>query len=149
MKTYQLPEFAFLLKLGLWTGGHMGGFGYVSPAQKTLPCGSMYGISGISLNESVTLEKYEYSGSNSLDLLFSVYEPYEGTYTCWKVSTAYTEDVETALFSVVTASGKVKRYGGITWKEYAQTSIKSKRRYESTNRSIRTGAIPLPRHKHR
>ncbi len=147
MKTYQLPEFAFLLKLGLWTGGHMGGFGYVSPAQKTFPSGNMYGISGISLNESVTLEKYEYSGSNILDLFFSVYEPYEGSYTCWKVSTAYLEDVETALFSVVTASGKVESYGGITWKEYAETSLQSKRRYVAAYSSMRSGAIIQPRHK--
>lgn len=143
-KTYSLPEFVFWLKLGLWTGGNLEGLGYVSPAHKTPPTSNMCGLNGIYLNESVTLEKYEAWSNTSLVLLFSVYEAYSGTYTCWEVSTNYVEDIESALFSSFNETTTKK---GTTWKGYAQDSIKSKRRYSGAHNSIRTGTILQPRHK--
>ncbi|NDV64651.1 hypothetical protein [Bacteroides sp. 224] len=125
MKTYELSEFSFLLKLGLWTGGEVIGLGYVSSANKVSSNENTAGLSGIELSSGVRLEKQEMTGMSDMDLIFSVYEPYRGTYLFWSVSTNYTSNLEEVLFASAQQNENIKRKS--TGRTY--TSFRNKSKY--------------------
>ena len=134
MKTYELPEFTFLLKLGLWTGGEVGSSGYISPATKTSFSGSMAGLTGIELSGGVRLEKYELSEMNGMSLFFSIYEPYRGTYQFWVVSADDVKNPEDILFAVAQQKEtlKMKSSGG------KYTSFRKKSKYLESRTTVLT-----------
>jgi len=101
MKTYELSEFTFLLKLGLWTGGKILDFGYLSEAEMISTNNNIAGILGIEFSNTVVLEKYELKGINVINLIFSIYKPLQGMYQLWRMNMDYIGDFENVLLAIV------------------------------------------------
>lgn len=151
MKPYELSEFTFLLKLGLWSGGAVSGLGHVSAASKYADELPMAGLTGVWLGGGVTLERSEQER-----LVLSVYDPYTGRHNCFTASVDFNaaepEDrpitmgaIENILTDILAREEKSARRGKrvATFSEY--TPLREKRRYEATYTSFRTGSIPTPR----
>ena len=154
MKTYDLTEFTFLLKLGLWNGGRVSGLGYVSAAKAsdgiTIP-----GLNGIVLGSGIMLERSAPGPANDLQLTLSVYNPYAGRYDSYTVLADFNllgvkqlpttqDEIEKALTQVLEEIEQAVRRSGNTG---AYTPFREKLRYEAAHSSVRTGRIATPRRK--
>lgn len=149
MKSYELSEFTFLLKLGLWSGGAVSGLGHVSAASNHHGEMPVAGMAGVWLGGGVMLESMD--GER---LVFSVYDPYAGRYRCFDVSAELDTPeeagervtmamIEKSLTGILEDEIKnVRRGKHPTVSDY--TPWRDKRRYEATNYSFRTGSIPKP-----
>ncbi len=142
MKTYRLTEFTSLLRLGLWSGGRIPGFGYLSVARQQAGGNAPAGIGGVWLGGGVTLESSRPDPEGSAILTFSIYDPYRGEYLFYGVSaTLESEEVEESLETLLEQEGQLYRKR----KQNLYISFQQKRRYEAIHSSYRGGTVPTSR----
>lgn len=143
MKTYDLTEFTFLLKLGLWNGGRVSGLGYVSAAKASDGI-TMSGLNGIVLGGGIMLERSAPGPANDLQLTLSVYNPYAGRYDSYTVLADFNLPGVKQLPTTQDEIEKAVRRSGNTG---AYIPFREKLRYEAAHSSVRTGRIATPRRK--
>lgn len=112
MKVYEMSEFIFMLRCGMWCGGSISGFGYISAARKTESVNVLAGLRGVRLSNSIMLERSVPRSFGETEMLFSVYDPYTGGYTFSEATANFKGDAGTALLSGITTphrQGLLKR----------------------------------------
>ena len=97
MKQYELSEFVFLLRLGLWNGGDVAGIGYISKVRDAEAMQAYAGCIGMRLGSDVMLEHSRTNAYGETEMTFSVYDPYTGSYRCQAVTAHQAERAEEAL----------------------------------------------------
>jgi hypothetical protein len=144
MKKYELSEFIFLLRLGVWRGGEIVGIGYVSAARKGTEVDGLAGLMGFPLGSGVMLEQNRSYSYGETDMTFSVYDPYSGAYDRFTVTAGCDGNMEEVLLAVL---NEAERENMITSarKSAAYVSIRSKRKYVAEYSSMRGGKVPAPR----
>lgn len=143
MKVYELSEFIFLLRLGLWSGGEIASLGYVTAARNADGDGGIAGLGGIWLGSGITLEHSRPNPSGETELTFSIYEPYTGEYRFLAVAASCGEDIERLIFTITEEAERTNRRGARKPQEHE--SLQSKRRYIAQHSSPRSGAVPTTR----
>lgn len=107
-----MSEFIFMLRCGIWCGGNISGFGYISAARKTESVNVLAGLTGLRLSNSIMLERTIPRSFRKTELLFSMYDPYTGGYSFFAAITNCKGRISDMLVSPTgpqSASRKSKR----------------------------------------
>lgn len=140
VKTYELSEFIFLLRLGLWGGGEITGLGYVSKTRGATGEIGNAGLTGMCLGSGVMLENSRSDLPGESNLVFSIYEPYTGDYRFQVVTANCDGDIKRMLLAILDGTEWINDRGGRKIREYV--SLQSKRRYGVEHKSLRSGLLP-------
>ncbi|MDR2978855.1 MAG: DUF5456 family protein [Bacteroidales bacterium] len=141
MKTCDISEFKFLIKMGLWPGGDVSGIGYVSRATVTTTSAPMTGLSGYRISSGMTLETDRTSCATGTGYILSIYDPYNGHFTCYAFSVAVRKK-ETDFMEVM-CSGLPKPVQ-LPHNANGKHPFYHAPKYTAEHTSWRTGYIPKP-----
>lgn len=144
MKQYTLYELIGQLRMGGCEGGMVEKIGHVSGVEFRRETDSFGGMKRLSLSPNVMLERCEKSERGTSKAVFSMYDPYMGSFVWVALETEITDPGE--LYMLIEEISKDEQHENVVFSYhlYKKNIYRTTCRYSTVNTSVRSGQIGKP-----